>query len=86
MANLTPSFGNGHIETLETEQINWQDFINQLLAKHKGIFQHLQLKEEGQPIIQAISSGHVVATSNGSFKDAQGMVAWMFYGSQDPLN
>jgi len=62
----------------------WQEYINQLPTKHKGIFQHLQLKEDGQPILQVISSGHMVTVSNGSFKDSQGMAAWVFYDNCDP--
>jgi len=73
---LTPSSGHGHIENQENEPMMWQEFLNQLPIKHKVIFQHLQ---EGQPIIQVIMSGHVVAVSDGSFKEAQGATAWMFY-------
>ncbi len=32
-----------------------------------------------------ISSGHAIAISDGSFKDAQGTAAWMFYDSHNPL-
>jgi len=80
---ITTSFGHGHIDTQEDTPVMWQDYINQLLTKHKGIFQHLQLKEDGQPILQAISSRHVVAVSDGSFKDSQGMTAWVFYDNCD---
>jgi len=52
--------------------------------KHKAIFQHLTLKEKGHPMVQAIMSGHAVAVSSGSFKDAQGTTGWMFYDNQDP--
>jgi len=44
---LTTSFGHGHMETQANALAMWQEYVNQLLAKHKGIFQHLQIKEEG---------------------------------------
>jgi len=77
-------YGHGHIKTQEDTLATWQEYINQLPAKHKGIFQHLKLKEDRQPILQAISSRHVVAVSDGSFKESQGMAAWVFYDDRDP--
>jgi len=64
--------------------VMWQEHINQLLAKHKSIFQHLKLKEDGKLILQAISSRHVLAVSDGLFKESQGTAAWVFYDDHDP--
>jgi len=81
---LTTLFGYRHTETQVDTLEMWDKYINQLLAKDKGIFQHLQIKEEGWPIIQAISSRHAVAVSNRSFKESQGMAAWVLYNSCNP--
>jgi len=81
---ITTSFRHRHIETQVDTLATWQEYINQLPAKHKGIFQHLQVKEDRQPILQAISSRHAVAVSDGSFKDSQGTAAWVFYDNHDP--
>jgi len=35
---LMPSFGHGHMETPANVPMTWQEFVNQLPAKHKGIF------------------------------------------------
>jgi len=48
------------------------------------VFQHLTLTDKGKPIIQAITDGHAVAVSNGSFKDNQGTAAWMIYDMRNP--
>jgi len=81
---ITTSFRHRHIETQVDTLATWQEYINQLPAKHKGIFQHLQVKEDRQPILQVISSRHAVAVSDGSFKDSQGTAAWVFYDNHDP--
>jgi len=62
----------------------WQEFQNQLPTKQKWVFKHLNLILEGQPVIQAITSSHAVAVSDGSFKDGQGTAAWMFYDLREP--
>jgi len=64
-----PLFRYGQMEIPETELATWQEFIQKLLTKHKRIFQYLKLKEEGQPIIQAISSSNTIAVSDRSLKD-----------------
>jgi len=51
---LTPSTGQGHRKNQANVPMMWQEFINQLPTKHKATFQHLTLKEEGHPIVQAI--------------------------------
>jgi len=81
---LTPTIGFGHMAPLLQELEMWQEYISNLPNKHKQTFQHLKLTDDGQPIVQAIMSGHMVAVSNGSFKDAQGTAAWMFYDDCDP--
>jgi len=81
---LTPTIGHGHMENQMNEPVMWQEFINHLPTKHKMTFQHLKLKDDRHPIVQAIMSGHMVAASDGSFKDAQGTAAWMFYNNWDP--
>ncbi len=80
----TPLPGQGHMENQVNEPMTWQEFINQLPTKHKATFQHLTLKDEGHPIVQAIMSSHAIVVSDGSFKDAQGTAAWMFYDHCDP--
>jgi len=80
---LSTTYGHGHIETMAETPATWQEHINQLPAKHKSIFQHLKLKEDGQPILQAISNRHVVAVSDRSFKESQGTAAWVFYDDCD---
>jgi len=81
---LTPTIGFGHTAAQLKEPEMWKEFISKLPNKHKQTFQHLNLTEDGQPIIQAIMSGHAVAVSDGSFKDAQGTAAWMFYDDRNP--
>jgi len=51
--------------------------------KQKWVFEHLNLKEEGQPFIHAVLSGHAVAVSDGSLKGGQGTAVWMMYDMQD---
>ncbi len=60
------------------------EFIATLPNKHKHTFHNLNLTEDGHLIVQAIMSGHTIAVSNGSFKDAQGSAAWMFYDNCNP--
>jgi len=62
----------------------WTEFIAALPNKHKQTFHNLKLTEDGYPIVQAIMSGNAIAVSNGSFKDAQGTAAWMFYDNHNP--
>ncbi len=66
--------------------MTWQEFMNQLLKKQKWVFKHLHLTNNGQPIMQAILSGHAVAVSDRSFKDGQGTTMWMIYDLQDRNN
>jgi len=81
---LTPTIGVGHTAPHLQEPEMWPEFIATLPNKHKQTFHNLHLIEDGNPIVQAIREGHAVAVSNGSFKDAQGTVAWMFYDNWDP--
>jgi len=81
---LTLSIGYGHQRTQEANPTTWQEFQNLLPPKQKWVFKHLNLTSEGQPLIQAIMSGHAVAISNGSFKDGQGTAAWMFSDLREP--
>jgi len=81
---LTPTIGVGHIAPNLQEPETWPEFIAMLPNKHKQTFHNLHLTEDGNPIVQAIMEGHAVTVSNGSFKDAQGTAAWMFYDVQDP--
>jgi len=81
---LTPSIGYGHTTDLEAHPTTWLEFLTQQPKKQKWVFKHLKLSNNGQPIIQAILSGHAVAVSDGSYKDGQGTTAWMFYNSCNP--
>jgi len=80
---LATSTGQGHRENQANEPMMWQEFINQLPTKDIATFQHLTLKEEGHPIVQAIMSSHMIAVSDRSFKDKQGITVWIFYDHWD---
>jgi len=73
------SVGHDHMTTLAENPMIWQEFTTWLPIKQKWVFKHLKLLKNGQPIIQAVLSGHAVAVSDGSFKDGQGTTAWMIY-------
>jgi len=59
----------------------WMEYLTTLPEKQKWVFQHLTLINEGKLMIQAITSRHAAAVSDGSFKDGQGTVAWMLYNT-----
>jgi len=79
-----PSMGCSHIVANHIQLQMWEEFVNNLSKNQKWVFQHLTLTNEGTPIIQAITSGHAMAVSDGSFKDNQGTMAWMIYDTRNP--
>jgi len=73
----------GHITKPDTT-VDWMSHLANLPEDIKWAFAHSDIRETGPKLVETLVHEPLTAVSDGSYKDAQGMAAWVVYMDSAP--
>jgi len=77
--HIIPSGGQVSLAPTEQPHRTWDNHLNKLPTDKQWEFTHLNLLNQGLPLVTAIQLGQARAVSDGSFKNQFGMVVRVYY-------